>query len=269
VLALSGGVDSAVAAALLKDAGHDVHALFMRNWDEDDDGYCTAAADLQDARRVCEALDLRCTRSTSRASTGPRIRAFPRGTARRPYPNPDVAATARSSSACASSTRGGSVPGGSRPVITREPRSWTAARCWLRAADRDKDQTYFLHTVPGALLAHTLFPIGHLAKAEVRRIAHERALPCTTSATARASASSASGRSPSSWPVTFRPGPARSRRSRPGAGRAPWPDVLHPRPAPGPRARGRPRRGRGTLVRRPQGLARNVLVVTQRHAIGP
>ena len=58
VLALSGGVDSAVAAALLKDAGHAVHALFMRNWDEDEDGYCTAAADLQDARRVCESLDL-------------------------------------------------------------------------------------------------------------------------------------------------------------------------------------------------------------------
>jgi tRNA-uridine 2-sulfurtransferase len=58
VVAISGGVDSAVAAALLKDAGHDVQALFMRNWDGDEDGYCTAAADLQDARRVCEALDL-------------------------------------------------------------------------------------------------------------------------------------------------------------------------------------------------------------------
>jgi len=47
----------------------------------------------------------------------------------------------------------------------------------LRAADRGKDQTYFLHTVPGELLARTLFPIGHLTKSEVRRIAHERALP--------------------------------------------------------------------------------------------
>jgi tRNA-uridine 2-sulfurtransferase len=51
VLGLSGGVDSAVAAVLLQDAGYDVHALFMRNWDEDEDGYCTAAADLQDARK--------------------------------------------------------------------------------------------------------------------------------------------------------------------------------------------------------------------------
>ena len=58
VLAISGGVDSAVAAVLLQRAGYDVHALFMRNWDEDEDGYCTAAADLQDARRVCDDLGL-------------------------------------------------------------------------------------------------------------------------------------------------------------------------------------------------------------------
>ncbi len=53
VLGLSGGVDSAVAAILLKEAGARVHALHMTNW-EDDDGYCTAADDLQDARRICE-----------------------------------------------------------------------------------------------------------------------------------------------------------------------------------------------------------------------
>ena len=58
VLAMSGGVDSAVSAVLLKQAGYDVHALFMRNWDEDEDGYCTSAADLQDARQVCDDLGL-------------------------------------------------------------------------------------------------------------------------------------------------------------------------------------------------------------------
>ena len=57
VLGLSGGVDSAVAAILLKDAGATVHALHMTNW-EDDDGYCTAADDLQDARSVCERLGI-------------------------------------------------------------------------------------------------------------------------------------------------------------------------------------------------------------------
>ena len=58
VLGLSGGVDSAVAAVLLKEAGASVQALHMTNW-EDDDGYCTAAQDLQDARQVCEQLDIR------------------------------------------------------------------------------------------------------------------------------------------------------------------------------------------------------------------
>ena len=57
ILGLSGGVDSAVAALLLKDEGYDVHALHMTNW-EDDEGYCSAAEDLQDARRVCEQLDI-------------------------------------------------------------------------------------------------------------------------------------------------------------------------------------------------------------------
>lgn len=55
VVGLSGGVDSAVAAWLLREQGHDVHGLFMSNWDEDD-SYCTQAQDFQDAREVCERL---------------------------------------------------------------------------------------------------------------------------------------------------------------------------------------------------------------------
>jgi len=58
IVALSGGVDSAVSAALLQDAGHEVEALFMSNWNEDEDGYCTSAADFQDARRVAEELGI-------------------------------------------------------------------------------------------------------------------------------------------------------------------------------------------------------------------
>ena len=50
--------NSCIGSGLLKDAGYDVHALFMRNWDEDEDGYCTAAGDLQDARRVCDDLGI-------------------------------------------------------------------------------------------------------------------------------------------------------------------------------------------------------------------
>ncbi|MGB9329588.1 MAG: hypothetical protein WCB10_02335, partial [Steroidobacteraceae bacterium] len=56
IVGLSGGVDSAVAALLLKEAGWDVQALFMSNWEEDDDAYCTAAQDYQDARAVAAEL---------------------------------------------------------------------------------------------------------------------------------------------------------------------------------------------------------------------
>jgi tRNA-specific 2-thiouridylase len=178
VLALSGGVDSAVAAALLKEAGHDVHALFMRNWDEDEDGYCTAAADLQDARRVCEALDLPLhTVNFAREYRDRVFEHFLEELRAGRTPNPDVACNREIKfGACFEHAR-------------RLGAEWFATGHYartevadgrpllLRAADRDKDQTYFLHTVPGALLARTLFPIGHLAKAEVRRIAHERALP--------------------------------------------------------------------------------------------
>jgi tRNA-specific 2-thiouridylase len=57
IVGMSGGVDSAVAALLLRDAGYSVQGLFMSNW-EDDDGYCTTASDFQDARRVCETLGI-------------------------------------------------------------------------------------------------------------------------------------------------------------------------------------------------------------------
>jgi tRNA-specific 2-thiouridylase len=178
VIALSGGVDSAVAAALLKDAGHDVHALFMRNWDQDEDGYCTAAADLQDARRVCESLDLPLHTVNFSAEYRERVFAHFLDELRAGRtPNPDVA--------CNREIKFGVCFEHARRLGARWFATGHYARSatvdgrprLLRAADRDKDQTYFLHTVPGTLLARTLFPIGHLEKTDVRRIAHERALP--------------------------------------------------------------------------------------------
>jgi tRNA U34 2-thiouridine synthase MnmA/TrmU len=58
VVGLSGGVDSAVSAWLLREQGYRVSGVFMSNWTEDEQGYCTAAEDFQDARRVCEELDI-------------------------------------------------------------------------------------------------------------------------------------------------------------------------------------------------------------------
>ncbi len=178
VLGISGGVDSAVAAALLKDAGHDVHALFMRNWEEDDDAYCTAAADLQDARRVCDELGIPLHTVNFAAEYRERVfRHFLEELAAGRTPNPDVA--------CNREIKFGvcfehAERLGARWFATghyARTSSQDGRTRLLRAADRAKDQTYFLHTVPGPLLDRTLFPIGGLAKAEVRRLARDRALP--------------------------------------------------------------------------------------------
>ena len=178
MLAISGGVDSAVAAALLQDAGYDVHALFMRNWDDDEDGYCTAAADLQDARRVCEELGIPLHTVDFAAEYRERVfRHFLDELSRGRTPNPDVA--------CNREIKFGVCFEHARRLGAERFATGHYARIeavdgrvrLLRARDTAKDQTYFLHAVPGDLLAKTLFPLGDLLKGEVRRMAHERALP--------------------------------------------------------------------------------------------
>ncbi|HEX6571954.1 MAG TPA: tRNA 2-thiouridine(34) synthase MnmA [Steroidobacteraceae bacterium] len=174
VLAISGGVDSAVAAILLKQAGHDVHALFMRNWDEDEDGYCTAAADLQDAHKVCDDLDIPLHTVTFAAEYRERVFTHFLDELRAGRtPNPDVA--------CNREIKFGvcfehAMRLGADLFATGHYARSEGARL-LRGLDAAKDQSYFLHTVPGAMLARTLFPVGALPKSEVRRIAHAHALP--------------------------------------------------------------------------------------------
>jgi tRNA-specific 2-thiouridylase len=178
VLGISGGVDSAVSAALLKDAGYDVHALFMRNWEADDDDYCTAAADLQDARRVCDELGLPLHTVNFSADYRERVfRHFLDELAAGRTPNPDVACNREIKfGVCFEHAERLGARWFATGHYARTAPAEGGARL-IRAVDRAKDQTYFLHTVPGALLARTLFPIGELTKTEVRRIAHERALP--------------------------------------------------------------------------------------------
>ena len=86
IVGLSGGVDSAVAALLLQEAGWEVQGLFMSNWDEDDDAYCTAAQDFQDARAVADELGIPLHR-VSFAARVPRarVRPLPAEHARRPH----------------------------------------------------------------------------------------------------------------------------------------------------------------------------------------
>jgi tRNA-specific 2-thiouridylase len=178
IVALSGGVDSSVAALRLVRAGEDVQGLFMSNWEEDEDGYCTSADDFQDARRVCEELGIPLHRvSFAREYRDQVFRHFLDEYAAGRTPNPDVLCNreikfgvcldyARRLGARRFATghyaRIGQGPGGPR---------------LLRAADRGKDQSYFLHAVDREALGITEFPVGDLQKEEVRELARSAGLP--------------------------------------------------------------------------------------------
>jgi len=176
ILGLSGGVDSAVAALLLRDQGADVHALHMTNWD--DDGYCNAAADLQDARRVCEQLDIPLHHVNFAQDYRERVfRYFLDEYRAGRTPNPDVL--------CNREIKFGVFRdyarrlGGELLATGHYARIRTAGGRveLLKGRDRNKDQSYFLHAVPAEALAETVFPLGEFDKSEVRRLARDRGLP--------------------------------------------------------------------------------------------
>ena len=176
ILGLSGGVDSAVAAILLKEAGADVHALHMTNW-EDEDGYCTAADDLQDARRICEQVDIPLHHVNFAKQYRDRVfRYFLDEYAAGRTPNPDVL--------CNREIKFGVFRehakrlGGEYLATGHYARTGTVngQTVLLKAADRNKDQSYFLHAVSITALSETVFPLGDLQKAEVRRIARDHGL---------------------------------------------------------------------------------------------
>jgi len=177
IVALSGGVDSAVAAMLLRDEGYAVECLHMTNW-EDDDGYCDAAKDFHDARRVASALGL----PLHRVSFAPEYKArvfehFLAECRRGRTPNPDVL--------CNREIKFGVLRRyaerlGGRWLATghyaRIRRSGGRARL-LKGRDAGKDQSYFLHAVDSGELERVLFPLGELSKGDVRALARSARLP--------------------------------------------------------------------------------------------
>jgi tRNA-specific 2-thiouridylase len=178
IVAMSGGVDSSVAALRLVRAGHEVHGLYMSNWEEDEDGYCTSAEDFQDARRVCEELGIPLHRvSFAREYRDQVFRHFLDEYAAGRTPNPDVL--------CNREIKFGVCLGYARRLGAERFATGHYARVeaaaagprLLRATDARKDQTYFLHAVGRDALAMTLFPVGDLPKDEVRALARSAGLP--------------------------------------------------------------------------------------------
>jgi tRNA-uridine 2-sulfurtransferase len=181
IVGVSGGVDSAVAALLLKEAGHAVEGLFMSNWEDDEDAYCTTASDWQDARRVCDTLRIPLHRASFAGEYKERVFAhFLREYAAGRTPNPDVLCNREIKfGVCLDYMHrlGASkiATGHYARAVHADPVSGSGVRL-LKAADRSKDQSYFLHSVTPAALADTLFPLGELYKKDVRARAHAAGL---------------------------------------------------------------------------------------------
>jgi tRNA-uridine 2-sulfurtransferase len=177
---MSGGVDSSVAAWLLQQQGYDVQGLFMSNWDEDEDGYCTAAEDFQDARSVCEQLGIPLHKVSFAGEYRERVFAYFLEEYRAGRtPNPDVLCNREIKfGVCFDYARrlGAEWVATGHYARVEHGTNGTSARL-LRGVDASKDQSYFLHAMPAQALARTLFPIGSLQKSDVRRMARELALP--------------------------------------------------------------------------------------------
>ena len=171
-------MDSAVAALLLKEAGWDVQGLFLSNWEEDDDAYCTAAQDFQDARGVATELGIILHRVSFAAEYRERVFAhFLREHRAGRTPNPDVLCNREIKFGVALSwaRRLGASHFATGHYARLEAAGDGAALC--KARDAAKDQSYFLHAVARCELSATLMPLGELHKGAVRERARRAGLP--------------------------------------------------------------------------------------------
>lgn len=175
IVGLSGGVDSAVSAWLLREQGYRVEGLFMKNWEDDDNStQCTSEADLADARQVADSLGIPLHQANFAAEYRNQVfdhclEEFRAGRT----PNPDILCNQRIKFRAflerAQRLGADYVATGHYAAIDGEPGAWRLCR----ARDENKDQTYFLHTLNQQQLAHAIFPLAELTKPEVRELADQ------------------------------------------------------------------------------------------------
>ncbi len=178
VIGLSGGVDSAVAALLLKREGYDVIGLFMRNWREEDEcGRCTADDDFTDVRRIADAIGIPYySEDFSKRYLDRVFSVFLSEYEKGRTPNPDVLCNREikfdAFSSFAKAAGADFVATGHYASVLHGER-----HLLLRSADENKDQTYFLNQITEEQLSTALFPLGSLKKGEVREIAKQAGIP--------------------------------------------------------------------------------------------
>ncbi len=178
VVGMSGGVDSSVAALLLKRQGYEVIGIFMKNWDDTDEfGHCTAEEDAEDVRRVCDQIGIPYYTVNFEEEYKDKVFSYFLDEYRKGRtPNPDVM--------CNREIKFGEFLGKALQLGADFLATGHYARVvqehgkhrLLRGLDNNKDQSYFLHVLTQHQLSKAMFPIGHLPKPKVREIALEAGL---------------------------------------------------------------------------------------------
>jgi tRNA-specific 2-thiouridylase len=179
VVGLSGGVDSAVTAYLLKQQGYEVIGIFMKNWEDDDDSeFCSSNIDFVDAAAVADVIGIEIEHVNFAAEYKDRVFAeFLREYQGGRTPNPDILCNAEIKF---KAFLDHAMRLGAEKIATghyARVREVDGEFQLLKGLDASKDQSYFLHRLNQAQLSKTMFPVGELHKTEVRRIADEIGLP--------------------------------------------------------------------------------------------
>lgn len=178
IVGVSGGVDSSVAALLLKKQGYKVEALFMKNWDEKlEDGSCLWEADVEDAIKVCEKLDIPLNTVDLSIEYWQNVfTSFLKEYESGRTPNPDILCNQevkfRAFLDHAMDLGADLIATGHYARVNQVDNQ----QFLLKGKDPNKDQSYFLCRLDQQQLKHTLFPIGDITKPEVRELASRHAL---------------------------------------------------------------------------------------------